>query len=83
MIALMLRELAMKFEWLSRGRLSGIIETLEDYFAKRDIEILAPTRGQVILGAEAVDARLRALIEAMKMLDARNLPLQASFALSR
>ncbi|MGY4290655.1 flavorubredoxin [Bradyrhizobium sp. LM2.7] len=82
MIALMLRELAIKFEWLSRGRLGGIIETLEDYFAKRDIEILAPTRGQVILGAEAVDSRLRALIAAMKMLDARDLPLQASSALS-
>ncbi|MGY4349079.1 flavorubredoxin [Bradyrhizobium sp. GM7.3] len=83
MIALMLRELAMKFEWLSRGRLSGIIETLEDYFSKRNIEILAPTRGQVIIGAEAVGSRLRALIEAMMMLDARDPPLHASHAHSR
>ena len=83
MRALMLRELAIKFEWLSRGHLSGIIETLEVYFSNRTIEILAPTRGQAIIGAEAVNSRLRALIEAMKMLDARNLPLQASFALSR
>lgn len=83
MIALMLRELAIKFEWLSRGRLSGIIETLEDYFSNRNIEILAPTRGQVIIGAEVVNSRLHALIEAMKKLDAHDLPLHASPALSR
>ena len=83
MRALMLRELAIKFEWLSRGHLSGIIETLEVYFSNRTIEILAPTRGQAIIGAEAVNSRLRALIEAMKMLDARGRPLCASAALSR
>lgn len=82
-IALMLRELAIKFEWLSRGHLSGIIATLEEYFSKRNIEILAPTRGQVIIGADAVCSRLSALIEAMKMLDARKLPLHASPVLSR
>jgi flavorubredoxin len=64
-----LDELKLKFDWLSRGRLSEIIETLEMYFSERSIEILAPTRGQVIVGAPAVAAHLNALSQALKALD--------------
>lgn len=69
MLAWMLGDLKLKFGWLSQGYLTGIAETLETYFLQRKIEILAPTRGNVVIGAKAVEANWRALIRALRTLD--------------
>lgn len=69
MTATMLNDLSRKFDWLSRGYLTDITETLENYFMERKIDILAPTRGNPIVGSDAVDANLRALISALKLLN--------------
>jgi hypothetical protein len=64
------RDLTRKFDWLVRSDLSGIIGGLERYFGERQIDILAPTRGNVIVGSRAVELRLRALIRVLKNLNA-------------
>jgi hypothetical protein len=69
MITRLSRDLTRKFDWLVRSDLSGIIEYLERYFGERRIDILAPTRGNVVVGSRAVDLRLRALIRALKNLN--------------
>ena len=69
MLAGMLDDLKQKFGWLSQGYLAGIADTLETYFLRRNIEILAPTRGNVVVGAKAVEANWRALIRALRTLD--------------
>jgi hypothetical protein len=70
MTARLSRDLTRKFDWLVRSDLSGIIGGLERYFGERRIDILAPTRGNVIVGSRAVELRLRALIRVLKNLDA-------------
>jgi hypothetical protein len=70
MIARLSHDLTRKFDWLVRSNLSGIIEGLERYFGERRIDILAPTRGNVIVGLRAVEVRLRALIQVLKNLNA-------------
>jgi len=70
MVARLSRDLTRKFDWLVRSDLSGIIEDLERYFGERRIDILAPTRGNVIVGSRAVEVRLRALIRVLKNLNA-------------
>ena len=69
MLAGMLEDLKLKFGWLSQGYLTGMADTLEAYFLRRKIEILAPTRGNVVVGAEAVEANWRALVSALRTLD--------------
>jgi flavorubredoxin len=70
MTARLSRDLTRKFDWLVRSDLSGIIGDLERYFGERQIDILAPTRGNVIVGRRAVELRLRALIQVLKNLNA-------------
>ena len=70
MTARLSSDLTRKFDWLVRSDLSGIIGGLEKYFGERRIDILAPTRGNVIVGSGAVELRLRALIRILKNLNA-------------
>ncbi len=70
MTARLSRDLTRKFDWLVRSDLSGVIGDLERYFGERQIDILAPTRGNVIVGPRAVEVRLRALIRVLKNLNA-------------
>jgi hypothetical protein len=70
MIARLSYDLTRKFDWLVRSDLSGMIEGLERYFGERRIDILAPTRGNVIVGSRAVEVRLGALIRVLKNLNA-------------
>ena len=69
MTAVMLQELKQKFDWLWHSKLGGMIEILKTYFGERTIERLAPTRGNVIVGSDAVKARVKALIRALETLD--------------
>ena len=70
MTARLSSDLTRKFDWLVRSDLSGIIGGLERYFGERRIDILAPTRGNVIVGPRAVELRLCALIRVLKNLNA-------------
>lgn len=70
MMARLAPDLTRKFDWLARSDLSSIIPSLESYFGERQIDCLAPTRGNVIVGAAAVELRIRALIQVLKNLDA-------------
>ena len=59
------RHFSGKFDWLLRSELSSVIADLEGIFGRYDIEILAPTRGAVIQGRSAVEAKLNALLTAL------------------
>jgi flavorubredoxin len=57
-----------KFDWLARSDLSSVIADLENIFDRYDIEILAPNRGLVVQGREAVLAKTAALLAALSEL---------------
>jgi flavorubredoxin len=57
-----------KFDWLARSDLSTVIGDMEGIFDRYDIEILAPTRGLVIHGREAVATKTAALLAALRAL---------------
>jgi flavorubredoxin len=57
-----------KFDWLARSDLSTVIGDMEGIFDRYDIEILAPNRGLVIHGREAVATKTAALLAALKAL---------------
>lgn len=57
-----------KFDWLVRSDLSSVIAELEGIFSSYDIEILAPTRGLVVYGRQAVQEKKAALLEALRTL---------------
>ena len=59
------RHFSGKFDWLLRSELSSVIADLEGIFGRYDIEILAPTRGAVIQGRPAVEAKMNALLTAL------------------
>jgi hypothetical protein len=53
---------------LARSDLSSVVADLENIFGRYDIEILAPNRGLVVSGREAVAAKTSALIAALREL---------------
>jgi hypothetical protein len=57
-----------KFDWLGRSDLSTVIADMEAIFDRYDIEILAPNRGLVVHGREAVAAKTAALLAALREL---------------
>ena len=63
-----LRSFALKFDWLARSDLTGVIADLERIFADHDIERLAPNRGLVVSGYQAVHAKQAALLAALRSL---------------
>ena len=65
-----LRSFALKFDWLARSDLTGVIGDLERIFADFDIERLAPNRGLVVSGYRAVHAKQAALLAALRTLQA-------------
>lgn len=60
--------LAVKFDWLRGGRIEPLIAGLESILNQNEIDILAPSRGCVIQGREAVDERIAALLRALRQL---------------
>lgn len=57
-----------KFNWLARSDLTSVIADLEKIFANYEIDILAPNRGLLIHGRLAVEAKIEALLIALKAL---------------
>lgn len=57
-----------KFNWLARSDLTSVIADLEKIFATYEIDILAPNRGLLIHGRRAVDAKIDALLTALRSL---------------
>jgi flavorubredoxin len=57
-----------KFDWLARSELSKVIAEVENIFDQYEIEVLAPNRGLVIRGRDAVSAKTAALLTTLKEL---------------
>ncbi len=56
-----------KFDWLPRSDLTSVIADLERIFTRYDIDTLAPSRGMVIKGRDAVEAKIAALMAALRL----------------
>ncbi|MGE0233224.1 MAG: hypothetical protein AB7O39_01965 [Flavobacteriaceae bacterium] len=66
LVAYMKRNMQLRYDWLPRSRLRPIIEGLEALFARYDIDILAPSRGRIVVGREAVVERQQALLAVLR-----------------
>lgn len=64
--AYMKRNMLVRYDWLARSRLRPIVEGLEKLFESYEIDILAPSRGCVIVGRDAVQERQQALLSVLR-----------------
>jgi hypothetical protein len=62
------RHFSGKFDWLMRSELSSVTSDLEAIFGRYEVDILAPTRGVVIQGRTAVEAKMSALLTTLSTL---------------
>lgn len=69
----MRRHLLAKFDWLTFSNLTEIIDGLEALFSRLEVDILAPSRGCPIVGAEAVKLYQSVLLDVLRDLG-RNRP---------
>jgi glyoxylase-like metal-dependent hydrolase (beta-lactamase superfamily II) len=62
----MKRHLLMRYDWMVRGDLSSIVRGLREILDARRVDVLAPSRGCVIMGTEAVEQRIEGLMRALE-----------------
>ena len=68
LVPYMRRNMLVRYDWLARSRLRPIIEGLQTLFDSYEIDILAPSRGCVIVGRDAVKEREAALLTVLREL---------------
>lgn len=77
--ARMKRHMLAKYDWLAFSNLNEIIAGLETLFETTEIDILAPSRGCVILGRDAVVTHQSVLLDVLREVG-RNRPLGTDVA---
>jgi flavorubredoxin len=62
------RHLLQKFDWLERADTRALAEFVKNYFLAHEVEVLAPTRGCLTVGKDAVSARVDNFLRALEMI---------------